>query len=273
MPDSANEQGSFMTGLAAPGGDSSSMKVPWGKCFLVDGLEDRPIPLEQVTGKDFTFTGTLEFTGDMGLDKTNIDQAKKDAARKLVGTELGVTDLASIPAFVRWFVDPYGRHTPAALIHDDLIINKQPNEGTLGSDIASDRYWRYMLKAVGVPYIKRWIMWTATALRTRWAVGGVRQWTVVLWAVLAIAGITMAIWSSIALITDSNLPGDPEPGVVLVIALVLPIVSSALWGKQYGAGLVAAGAAIWLLPPTILAAVGYLVYWLIERIVRQLGLE
>ena len=273
MRDSANERSSFMEGLAAPGGDNPSAKVPWGKCFLIDGDEDAPIPLEQVTGKDFTFTGTLEFTGDMGLDKTNIDQAKKDAARKLVGTELGVTDLASIPAFVRWFVGPYGRHTPAALIHDDLIVSKHPNKGTLGSDIASDRYWRYMLKAVGVPWLKRWIMWTATALRTRWAVGGVRRWTVFLWGVLATAGITAAIWSSIALITDNNLPGDTEPGMVLVIALVLPIVSSALWGKQFGAGLVAAGAAIWILPPTILAAVGYLLYWLLERTLRVFGLE
>lgn len=272
MRDSA-EQSSFMKGLAAPGGDDPSTKVPWGKCFLIDGEEDAPIPLEQMTGKDFTFTGTLEYTGDMGLDNTNIEQEKKDEARKLVGTKLGVTDLASIPAFVRWFVGPYGRHTPAALIHDHLIISKDPNGGTLGSDIASDRYWRYMLKAVGIPWIKRWIMWTATALRTRWAVGGVRQWTVFLWAVLAAAGITAAIWSSIALITDSNLPGDTEPGVVFVIALVLPIVSSALWGKQYGAGLVAAGAAIWLLPPTVLAAVGYLLYWLIERIIRVFGLK
>ncbi len=273
MRDSASERCSFIEGLAAPGGDNPSTRTPWGKSFLINGVEDAPIPLEQVTGKDFTFTGTLEFKGDMGLDDSGIDQDKLDAARKLVGEQLGVTDLASIPAFVRWFVGPYGRHTPAALIHDDLIISKRPNEGTLGSDIASDRYWRYMLKAVGVPWIKRWIMWTATALRTRWAIGGVRRATVVLWVVLAIAGITSAIWSSIALITDSTLPGTTEPGGVLVIALVLPVVASALWGKQYGAGLVAAGAAIWLLPPVIIAAAGYLVYWLLERIIRLFGLE
>ena len=256
-----------------PSGQTDDPAAPWGEFFVVNGVPGGSIPLTQMNEKDFRFTGTLTFIGDMGLDDTKVDPTKQEAARTLTGTELGVTDLAAIPLFVRWFVGPYGRHTPAALIHDHLIISKQPNEGTLGSDIAADRYWRYMLRAVGVPWIQRWIMWTATALRTRWAVGGPRRWTVVLWAVLATAGITAAVWSTVAVITDSTLPFDIEPGPVLAGALVLPILASALWGRQFGAGLVAAGVAIWLLPPTILAGLGFLLYWLFERIFGLFGLD
>ncbi|MEM9748670.1 MAG: DUF1353 domain-containing protein [Actinomycetota bacterium] len=273
MDDVAREPDARSEGSTPPNRQNAGPTAPWGEFFLVNGVEGAPLPLTQVNEKDFTFTGTLEFVGDMGLDDSKVDPEKQDAARTLTGTELGVTDLASIPLFVRWFVGPYGRHTPAALIHDHLIISKKPNEGTLGSDIAADRYWRYMLQAVGTPWIQRWIMWTATALRTRWAVGGLRRWTVLLWAVLATAGITAAVWSTIAVITDSTLPGDTEPGGVLAVALALPIVASALWGRQFGAGLVAAGAAVWLLPPTIIAGIGFLLYWLLERIFGLVGLD
>ena len=34
---------------------------------------------------------------------------------------IGHTDLASIPTFLGWFARRHGRHTPAALLHDQLI--------------------------------------------------------------------------------------------------------------------------------------------------------
>lgn len=34
---------------------------------------------------------------------------------------VGNTDLASVPWFLWWFVASYGRHTAAALVHDQLI--------------------------------------------------------------------------------------------------------------------------------------------------------
>jgi hypothetical protein len=42
-------------------------------------------------------------------------------------------------------------------------------------------------------------------------------------------------------------------------------VAAGLWGRQYGAGIIAAIAAPWLLPPTVLAVIGYGVYVVIER--------
>lgn len=264
---------SFREALAAPGFDSPSAQTPWGEVFLIDDSADEPIPLQQWTGKDFRLTGTLEYTGEMGLDRKShrdIDEATKRAARRVSGAELGETDLASVPLFLRWFTGPYGRHTPAALIHDHLIIGGAPNGGTLGNDAASDRYFRFMLKAVGVPPIKRWIMWAATAFRTRWAVGGLRRASVVVWVLLAAMGITAAVAASVALISGGDLPSDADEWAVLGAALLLAVAASALWGEQAGAGLVAAGAALWLLPPTIIAALGYGVYWLFERVLSAL---
>ena len=100
------------------------------------------------------------------------------------------TDLASIPTFMRWFVNTYGLHTLAALLHDNLIVDT-PNGGALESDTLSDRFFREMMRCCDVKFLKRWIMWAAVAMRTRWAAGGIRRVSVVVWGVLSAAGITV----------------------------------------------------------------------------------
>ena len=274
MAESTTTHRGFTEALAAPGFDSPGTPTPWGRCFLVDGGEEAPLPLLQITGKDFTLNGTIKYVGPMGLDNfSDISDEMKEEARRTDGAELGKSDLASVPQFLRWFVGPYGRHTPAALIHDGLIVGSTPNAGVLKNDVASDRFFRFMLREVKVPFTKRWIMWAATAMRSRWAVGGLRQASVVVWAILAVVGISAAVAAIAALIGGGDLPGDAEEGAVLLAALVLPLVASSLWGRQWGAGVVAAAAAAWLLPPTLIASVGYLVYWLIERGLRVFGIE
>ena len=103
-------------------------------------------------------------------------------ARTFTPTPENPTDLASIPRYMRWFESAYGAHTLAAIIHDDLIVNK-PNGGPLEDDTLSDRFFREMMKSAGVPWLKRWIMWSAVALRSRWAVGGIRRVSVLVWLV------------------------------------------------------------------------------------------
>ena len=61
--------------------------------------------------------------------------------------------------------------------------------------------------------------------------------------------------------------------ILLVIAVVLPFASAVLWGAQYGASLVAAVAALWILPPALLGLLGYLVYRLLEFVFGRLGLR
>ena len=115
-------------------------------------------------------------------------------ARTFTPTTENPTDLASIPRYLRWFESAYGAHTLAAIIHDDLIVEK-PNGGPLEDDTLSDRFFREMMKSAGVPWLKRWIMWSAVALRSRWAVGGIRRVSVFVWLILSAAGITSFVWT------------------------------------------------------------------------------
>ena len=166
------------------------------------------------------------------------------------------TDLASIPQFMRWFTNSYGVHTLAAIIHDRLIREK-PNAGALGSDTLSDRLFRYMLEAAGVPFFKRWIMWTAVAMRSRWAAGARRQATLIVWLALATFGLSLGWYAAF----HTN-------GVLFLIAAILPGVSAPLWGKQWGASLVAAVAVPWILPAAAVGAGGYCVYAVLEKIIE-----
>ena len=191
-------------------------------------------------------------------------------ARTFTPTTENPTDLASIPRYMRWFESAYGAHTLAAIIHDDLIV-EEPNGGPLEDDTLSDRFFREMMKSAGVPWLKRWIMWSAVALRSRWAVGGIRRLSVLVWLVLSAAGITSFVWAvgSATLGWD----GPVDTWALLLVALVLPFVAAFLWGKQYGAGIVAAIAALWILPAAALAGVGYLVYLGLERAAGRIGLD
>jgi hypothetical protein len=171
---------------------------------------------------------------------------------------------------MRWFESPYGAHTLAAILHDDLIVD-EPNAGPLEDDTLSDRFFREMMKSAGVPWLKRWIMWSAVALRTRWAVGGIRRLSVLVWLVLSATGITSFGWAVGSATFGWDDPVDTW--ALLVVALVLPFVAAFLWGKQYGAGIVAAIAALWILPAAALAGLGYLAYLVLERAAHLIGLD
>ena len=196
--------------------------------------------------------------------------AAMERARTFTPREDNPTDLASVPQFMRWFESSYGLHTLAAILHDELIETK-PNDGELCSDTLSDRFFREMLGAAGVKWLKRWIMWAAVALRTRWAAGGWRRVSVVVWLVLALTGIV----SFIAGLGTRLLGWDTSLGwpVLLTVSGLLPIAAAGLWGKQYGAGIVAALAGLWILPAAVLAGIGYLIYWLLEKAFHLVGMD
>jgi Protein of unknown function (DUF1353) len=193
-----------------------------------------------------------------------------DDARAFTPTSENPTDMASIPRFMRWFENTYGPHTLAAIIHDQLIVN-EPNTGALGSDTLSDRFFREMMRSAGVPWLKRWIMWSAVALRSRWAAGGIRRLSLAIWIVLAIAGSAAFVNAAGAVLFGWAHPVDSW--LLLLIAGLLPFASAPLWGKQYGASLVAAIAALWILPAAAFAALGYVVYQSLEFLAEKFGLE
>ena len=207
---------------------------------------------------------------DDGMDETEARLAV-DEARTFSPREDNPTDLASIPRFMRWFEDPYGKHSLAALIHDELIT-AEVNGGRLGSDTLADRFFRDMMRAAGVPWLKRWIMWSAVALRSRFAAGGRRRWSVVAWVVLSVIGLGCAFAAVGTWALDRPAPIEPS-WLLLVIAAALPIVAAGLWGEQWGASLVFAVTAFWLVPAAAIAGAGYLAYLALERLASRAGLD
>jgi uncharacterized protein DUF1353 len=74
------------------------------------------------------------------------------------------TDFASVPRLLWWFTPKSGPWNKAAVVHDWLITN-----GLLGEiDITSPRVdaeFREAMKACGVGWARRWVMWAGV----RWA--------------------------------------------------------------------------------------------------------
>ncbi len=246
--------------VAGPGGEVGLVQIDTSR-FLVT--------------KAFRFSDTAVekmLIGQLVSDGSSEPDARRavDDARTFTPTTENPTDMASIPLFMRWFENTYGVHTLAAIIHDQLIVD-QPNKGLLGSDTLSDRFFREMMRSAGVPWLKRWIMWSAVALRSRWAAGGIRRLSVGVWVVLAITGLGSFVSAAGSFLFGWSHPLDA--GLLLLIAFLLPVAAAPLWGRQFGGGLVAAVAAIWVLPAAAFGSLGYVVYRILEFSARKLGLE
>lgn len=68
-----------------------------------------------------------------------------------------VTDFATVPGLVRWFVPRFGAYTLAAILHDWLIT-----EGIRSGVVTSrdaDGIFRRVMREAGVPVLRRWLMW------------------------------------------------------------------------------------------------------------------
>lgn len=226
--------------------------LPWAHCFVDPADPARPaeILLRQVTRKSFELDSSLRYTGRTGLP------ALPCAALTVHPADLGPdrrTDLASVPPPLTWFIGPYGVHTPAALLHDRLIGDTAVDGVT---EAEADRLFRFMLRELGVRWLRRWMMWSAVAFGTRWRSGGLRRLSVLVWMVLAAVGMTGFVTGLLH-----------RDWFTVAWAGLAPFAAALLWGKQYGAGVFAAATAVWVLPPTLFGAVGFWVYAALERLV------
>ncbi|MEQ9507050.1 MAG: DUF1353 domain-containing protein [Hyphomonas sp.] len=70
-----------------------------------------------------------------------------------------VTDFASIPSLLHIFVQPFGRHAPAAVLHDYLYALGQKKARNL-----ADRLFLHAMREAGVPYWRRSIMYRMVRL-------------------------------------------------------------------------------------------------------------
>jgi Protein of unknown function (DUF1353) len=75
------------------------------------------------------------------------------------------TDFASVPRVFVWFLPRYGRYTKAAILHDYLWRFRVGDPDAPVSRRDADGLFRRVMRELGVPFLRRWIMWTAV----RWA--------------------------------------------------------------------------------------------------------
>jgi hypothetical protein len=68
------------------------------------------------------------------------------------------TDFASVPRVVVWLIPRVGRYTLAAVLHDWLVTTGLATGAVTSRD--ADGLFRRVLRELGVPPVRRWLMWT-----------------------------------------------------------------------------------------------------------------
>jgi Protein of unknown function (DUF1353) len=71
------------------------------------------------------------------------------------------TDFASVPKIFTWLLPRYGRYTKAAILHDWLC--QRAKKGLIDRADADGIFLRSM-RELGVPFLRRWLMWGAVRL-------------------------------------------------------------------------------------------------------------
>jgi hypothetical protein len=215
--------------------------------FFVDdetGTQPAPLELRQVRNDEFELLKPFRFIDpDAG------------STVAVTGKLLGRTDVASIPTFLGWFARRHGRHTFAALMHDQLITDSTPP----ADRVAADLLFRYALIHSKVPPARAWLLWTAVTLATRWSMRLASRASIVLWFIAALTGTALF---AIGILTAS--------ATFVAVAALAPLVFSALWGRQWRAGVVA-GYAFWLaVAGSLPAYLAYQVYRGVEWVALRL---
>ena len=250
--------------LPTPSQDLQAAPSEWDSFVITHGGKSSGIRLVQSGPCSFSLDCDIRFNGDLGLAHLKLDRDAEERLRTVSASTLRTTDLASVPAVFRWWSNTYGLHSPAALIHDRFI--GQPAESDPGrpagvTEAHVDRYFRFMLSASDVPFLRRWLMWAAVAARTRFISSLVGKVSLILWFVVVAA----ALYAAARLGLDGR-------WLLAGIGLVVPAPAALFWGRQMGAGLILAyvGMPV-LLPPSSLMVPFLLLYVVAEAIGQQLG--
>jgi hypothetical protein len=175
-----------------------------------------------------------------------------------------VTDLASVPRFLTWLVPRYGRHTLAALLHDHL----QDVSGVSSEE--ADEIFRDAMGDSGVPLTRRWIMWSAVALRTQWNLGGLRMARAFLW--VAIFGLAaLVLWPTVIVVLATSFGWGALgfAGLAVAGAVVAPIALCWLWGRLWRLGALGGIALMTFTVPVVLVLFALGIYMCVEWLVEH----
>jgi hypothetical protein len=211
------------------------------------------------------------------------------------------TDLASIPSLAGWLVPKDGRHTPAALVHDAMILGPGETHCYQGREVTAeeaDHIFREGMQFLGVKFLRRWMIWAAVSLLTQWRsaqdtplVRALNRAKLVVGVLaLSIMGLFLlpdllgfpALSSytsvkSIPVLRDAVRPVKvlwdlPEsswgalPRFLAVFGAGL-VIYAAAWGRRWKFGLFTAFSLPLIAWPMAVGAVSYAVYWVIEFVI------
>lgn len=151
-------------------------------------------------GGDARSRRSLGFPADSTVDVRQVDDQDWETLRALpyhaktedfeVPVQEG-TDFASVPRVFVWFIPRYGRYTKAAILHDYLCRIAVP-QGRI-SRIDADGIFRQAMRELGVPFLRRWIMWAAVRLGALTNPAGRKKWWTEAWRVALITAIALPI--------------------------------------------------------------------------------
>jgi len=113
---------------------------------------------EENTGRvPFTSALVAEQVGDVDwrLVEPLAYQGQREEFVVPAGSE---TDFASVPSAFQWLIPRTGRYTKAAVLHD-YLWRHLGQVGVPRSD--ADGIFRRAMAELGVPFLRRWLMWAA----------------------------------------------------------------------------------------------------------------
>jgi hypothetical protein len=154
----------------------------------------------------------LGFAPDSRVDVREVDSTTWEILRPLiyhgntddfVVPEHEQTDFASVPRMFAWFLPRYGRYTKAAILHDHLWRVAVPN-GL--SRLDADGIFRQAMRELGVPFLRRWIMWAAVRWGALTKPDGRRDWWKEAWRVVLVSVVALPITMPAALVIVITLP-------------------------------------------------------------------
>lgn len=115
------------------------------------------------------------------------------------------SDFASIPRVFVWFLPRTGAYTKSALVHDVLWRELAPNQEV--SWRSADRIFRDSMHDLEVPFLRRWVMWSAVRLA---AIGKGGQWRD--WLMTFPAALFFVLLAAVFILI---------PGILILVSLFL----------------------------------------------------
>jgi|Tabmets5t2r1_1033131.scaffolds.fasta_scaffold20169_2 hypothetical protein len=141
------------------------------------------VRVKELEESDWELLGILEYKGNR--DRFEVPEGME-------------TDFASVPRVFVWFLPRYGRYTKAAILHDYLWREAVPaGELTLAQ---ADGIFRRAMWELGVPFLRRWMMWGAVRIGALVKPGGRKGWLRDSWRVIPLLLLALPIVGPPALV-------------------------------------------------------------------------